>query len=182
MAIGILIFTLFAIFHFVYEGIILPNKRLEYRYKLFALRDQLRVLKSNNEKELNDELFLILDDSISTTIQYLPYFSLSFLRDAEKILNKDDKYIEIVEERKKKFNNCKIEEFHEIKNKLSDYSFDVLAFNSGGWLPIGFPVYLLGKVFHSLAGIFKEMKEFSKNIPFSSEKEFKRLDHSSLVC
>ncbi len=34
-----------AILHFIYEGIILPSIRLNLRYKLFVLRDELRSLR-----------------------------------------------------------------------------------------------------------------------------------------
>lgn len=75
MATALFILFIFAIYHFVYESIIAPNVRLELRFELFKLRDELRNIKLNRELSKEDnEVFSILDETICVAINRLPFF------------------------------------------------------------------------------------------------------------
>lgn len=48
---------------------------LRYRYRLFALRDKLRVMLAKEEDHMDDLTFQLLDASLSSTIQHLDRFN-----------------------------------------------------------------------------------------------------------
>ena len=57
--------------HFIYESIILPSIRLSLRFKLFALRDQLRRMVMQGTA--SDEVFRIQQSSINNAINMLSW-------------------------------------------------------------------------------------------------------------
>jgi len=88
-----------AVVHFIYEGIVLPSIRLSLRYKLFALRDELRWLKIDKSSEVNNESFAYLQSAINNSIKLLPAINVKALFSVNKIFEKNPELLKIAKER-----------------------------------------------------------------------------------
>jgi hypothetical protein len=134
MSVAVIILIIFAIFHFIYEMIILPNVRLGMRYKLFALRDQLINLQIEGKGNIDNDVFLVLENTISTTIGRLPYFSISmFLRTIEQHQSDSD-LKDLIKRRKELIESCPNEAIKEVNKETLKIAHKAFLYNSGGWL------------------------------------------------
>ncbi|MDB0616235.1 hypothetical protein PL372_11915 [Tenacibaculum dicentrarchi] len=109
-----IILIVFGIFHFIYESILMPSFRLELRYKLFELRDELRNIKSEENSKVSDDVFDILEGTVCTVINRLPFFSLSAQMDAFKEYESNKSFQNRVEKRKKFLKVVKTKELNEL--------------------------------------------------------------------
>ncbi|MGH8330614.1 MAG: hypothetical protein ACRER3_22985, partial [Pseudomonas fluorescens] len=66
MTYAVLSFMFLAFVHFVFESILAPSFRLKLRFEIFALRDELRLLKIECESSLHDKHFEYLQSSLNT--------------------------------------------------------------------------------------------------------------------
>ena len=130
----ILIFL--AAFHFVYEAIIVPSARLALRFKLFALRDQLRNLKIVHGDRLDGEVFEYLQGSINNTIRILHRIDIATILRLDRTLNKNTGLRRQVEKRTEvlhtQLENCPIEEARKIHKKNVSIFLQALLINNGG--------------------------------------------------
>lgn len=131
----ITIFILSA-WHFVYDGILLPSFRLELRYKLYALRDRLRMLKCDHDAEISDEVFNNLQESIVSILHILPGITVSLLMDVQKEFRADETLKRRIEARRALLRTCKVKEVHEVKAGIYGITTKALILNTGGWLPL----------------------------------------------
>ncbi|MEW5800263.1 MAG: hypothetical protein AB1728_14790 [Bacteroidota bacterium] len=118
------------ILHFIYEGIILPSLRLKIRFNLFALRDKLRKLKSTYGKDLSDEVFLDLQESINNTIRFLPRISIELIFEATKELKENPKLIQEAEKKIKLIESCGVQEAINIQKESFDLFKLCIGFNT----------------------------------------------------
>lgn len=78
-----------AFLHFVYEAILAPSFRLNLRFKLFAVRDDLRWLRA--EREIPDEIFRSLQNGLNNSIRLLPRTDLATVWRAHRVISRDPK-------------------------------------------------------------------------------------------
>ncbi len=175
MALTFFIFIIISVFHFIYESIFLPNKRLELRYDLFKIRDQLRQIKAQKKLEVSDKVFENLDNSICSTIQHLPYFKLSLLFEAEKRFERDDKMRSKVQKKIKIIEDCNVEEVRLIHERLSTISMRAIVLNAGGWVYIVLPIIAVTYIIEGLGRFRKKLKHISENLVFISNNDFSSL-------
>lgn len=86
-----------ALVHFIYESILAPSWRLRLRFRLFALRDELRALKGECRGLLDDEHFAYLQDSINTMIAMLHRYDVAAVAAAELRYRRDPEFRRCVE-------------------------------------------------------------------------------------
>ena len=139
-----------SLFHFIYNGIILPSIRLGLRYKLFSLRDQLRWLKMRNDKEISPEVFSYVEGSINITIRLLHSISLELFAKAEQEIKKDENFYNRIEKRSQIIQACSIREIEEIERKNTFIFAKALAANSDGLFIYLFPIALFFAFMSSL--------------------------------
>lgn len=166
MATIFFILVLLAIFHLMYESILLPMFRVELRYKLFGLRDELRMLKSEKGDTVNDEVFYLLDDTICAIINRLPYFSISSRYDAYKEYDNNDQFKENVENTKKLISSCKEKDIQEINKNLMKFTSIGFVLNIGGWSYIIIPIVLVILFFAFITSKIQQIKIFIFNIAY----------------
>jgi hypothetical protein len=76
---------------FVYQGIILPGIRMSLRYRVFALRDQLRKLVIEGRIEENDKAFQLLHDRLNFMCISLSRLDLARVIQASSSLDDETK-------------------------------------------------------------------------------------------
>lgn len=119
MAYLIIIITILSVIHLIYESTILPNFRLQMRYKLFALRDRLRMLKINDPNSINDEEFNYLQESANTAILFLRHLSISSIFQYFYEVKKNADLGQRIQSRQKLIKNCANEEYQRIAYEIA---------------------------------------------------------------
>ena len=134
MEYAIVIFTILALLHFWYEGILSPSLRLEIRYRLFELRDEARMLKIRRGNDFQDKHFHYLQDSLNGLIRNLGRIDLAMLTSFIIKLKEDQEFRARMEARSKILDDCKVEEARAIRKKGTNLIERAVSINSAGWL------------------------------------------------
>jgi hypothetical protein len=158
-----------ALFHWIYEGIILPSLRFSFRCELFELRDALRDLKQKYRNEISDEVFRYLQGSINNGLVLLPITDLRIIY-AARAIERDESLISRLEKREAAISNCKVKEIQEIKNKLGIISIKAFVANTAGSFVYIVPVLYLWHFSHRIFGSIKKLvlipeQEIEKAMP-----------------
>jgi len=123
--------------HFVYESILAPSIRLELRFELFKLRDELRSLKINNlssktsEPEFVDGHYAYLQDSINALLCILYRYDLAAIWTITDQINRDEDLRHRVEARARLLDDCELPAVRSIRKRQLDIATKALAVNSG---------------------------------------------------
>jgi hypothetical protein len=142
MAIAIIVLGILSLYHFVYDSIMVPTLRLQYRYNLFALRDDLRRLKIEKDDLIDNDLFESLNNSINSTIIHLPNLNLASLIEARRFFGKNEKIEKELVRRVEMINNCDIPEIKEIRDSLNLNFTKVFLINMGSWVLYLLPIVI----------------------------------------
>ncbi len=130
--------ALLSAWHYVWDGIIAPSLRAEYRFKLFALRDRLRELKY--QERIDVDLFEFLEESINTTIRFLPSFSIASLAESRRMIEHDPELSRRIEERLNRVQQSSNPEIKSILLGIVDIGYRTLTANSGSWYAFLIPL------------------------------------------
>jgi len=139
----ILIFLFLAVFHLVYEAILLPTIRQSLRYRLFALRDQLRRMTFNPQDPLDEEVFESLQESLNSSVKLVPVLNLSTIDTLCRVLRTDEQLRREVNRRDQLIKNCPKEEIRGIRDKRNEVMARVLAANAAALLVYLLPVAIV---------------------------------------
>lgn len=133
MAYLLIVLAAFAILHFTYESIIAPSLRLRLRYRLFALRDQIRNLKIGCGDALADRYFHYLQDSINGMISVLYQFDIAALVHVHRELKTNPDLRKRAEIRANILDDCPIPEARAIRYESCKIAAYAIAVNNGVW-------------------------------------------------
>lgn len=139
----LLVLAVAALAHFVYESILAPSLRLKLRFKLFALQDQLRILKICNDAELDDKHYRYLEKSPHSLIRMLHRIDLATLASSELAYQRDPKFRERVTERSRILDDCAVDQAKQIRAESLRIATKALVVNSGAAFVLFFPITLL---------------------------------------
>ena len=117
--------------HFVWDGILAPSYRADYRFRLFALRDQARELKI--QSTITGLEFRYLEDSLNTAVIVLSSLTITGLISFRRAVQNDPKLKHYVEERMA-FLNSSHDEVRRIAGEASDVVYFACNVNGGAWL------------------------------------------------
>src|SRR6266542_6528845 len=149
-----------AILHFIYEGIILPSIRLNLRYKLFVLRDELRSLRHDKGGDISTEIYNAQEVIINNAISVLPYVDfirIAAAREAGPELKKK------AEERESLINSCNVKEVKDIYSKTMHIVFCAFISNIGSWFIYIVPVAIVVGFFQKIFSLVKDIVSLSEN-------------------
>lgn len=142
--IPILIVALFslALFHWAYESAIAPSVRLGARYRLFALRDELRNFVARESVQLTHPAVQLLEESINSTIEYMREINFGFVFAFNSRFSSDDSFKKRVEHRKTVVESYDASEFQVLRKRYEHLFREITILNCGGWfiylIPIAF--------------------------------------------
>jgi hypothetical protein len=164
-------------YHVIYESVIAPGIRMNLRFKLFSLRDWLRNLKMTHKNDLDDKIFNILDSNISSKINFLSEYNLSFLFKVVKLVNKNPELKLYVKKQTELIDNCKIREIRVINRLTGLYIVEAMLINMGAWILYLSPIIsvsaILWFVFTSFKNfIVKPCKKYLSSISLVSEERY----------
>lgn len=136
--------------HFVYESILAPSFRLELRFELFKLRDEVRLLKINNRltkdngPEFVDGHYGYLQDSINSLICILYRYDLATIWAITDQINRDEDLKQRVEARARLLDDCELPAVLTMRKRQLAIATKALAVNSGPMLLLLLaPVFVL---------------------------------------
>lgn len=127
-----------ALCHFVYESILAPSLRLELRFELFKLRDEIRRLKiadlSSREPEFADGHYGYLQDSINALIGILYRYDLAAIWAITGQINRDEALRRRVEATARLLDDCELPAVRAVRTRQLNIAAKALAVNSGPML------------------------------------------------
>lgn len=133
MAIMLIILFVLASFNFIIEAIILPEIRVNLRFKLFVLRDELRSMKI--EDKINDSECEVLQNNINTALLVLPHTNFSMIRSIKKEVEANPKLKESIEKRSKFISESKNERLKEIQQEINGITVFSIFCNTFALIP-----------------------------------------------
>lgn len=168
----ILLLGALAAFHWIYESILAPSIRLDLRFRLFSLRDELRALKMDLDGDLKDKHFHYLQDSINGLIHMLNRIDIATLHAITRELERNPKLRHQIEVRTKTLDDCNIPEARDIRKRSLRIASRAFLVNTGGlW------IYVL-PVVAAIAGVAAlrlQYKRYIKDFVSVPEPELQRV-------
>ena len=139
---GILMLVLFGlgIFHFIYEGVIAPSLRKLIQYKLFELRDSLRLLRYEGSDSCSKDVFVVLQESLNNSINLTKIATWHLIRKMRDLIAEDQHVRSEVERRRQILKSCQHPTIKHIRDRQFDLLIWAVLINNGGLL---FYVWLL---------------------------------------
>src|SRR5437868_5875971 len=111
MVFVLLTLVVVALFHFVFQGILLPTLRLHRRFVLFSLRDRLRSIR---DETLSQEALRYQQDAINNAMRALANLDVFALEAVKRRLNADQALRNRVAQRIAVIESCESAEFQTI--------------------------------------------------------------------
>lgn len=145
MVILFYILLFMAIWHFFYESILATALRHGLRYDFFKLRDRLRNLKIDNSLSKKDEeIFKILDDSISQMINSMSFISAVNYIMLRKQIDNNTSVISGIEKVRNLIDKADNKELLSVDEGINSLGSRALIINNGGWmLYLAVPLFIL---------------------------------------
>ena len=139
-----------ALWHGIYELLILPTLRRSIRFKFFALRDRLRDFKVEHPQQCSDDTFHLLDGGLSWQMDNLPRLTFPLLHRVAELLKSNHELRSEVARRLTILNACKLPEYVSIRQEAAQLTMRTIGLNSGGWavylLPIAYPWIIIDTI------------------------------------
>ena len=135
----IVLFTL-ALFHWAYESAIAPSFRLGARYKLFALRDELRHFSAQKEIQLDEPAIHVLEGSINLSIEYMSEIDFGLARAFRKRCSLDPSFCKRIEQRSSLIESYRDPEFQALRHRYEYVFGKITMINSGAWFIYIIPI------------------------------------------
>jgi len=123
-----------AFYYYFITQIVAPYLRLRLRFRLFALRDEVRGYWIDRAPGVDERVYEHLEGSLNNAIHLLTRINIEMLRLAYQefqarpdLRNRVSARIEMIEK-------CPNPRFMEIRAEVSEVLFDAYVVNSAGWL------------------------------------------------
>jgi hypothetical protein len=151
-----------ALIHFIYESILAPSWRLSLRYRLFALRDELRALKADCGVRLDDEHFAYLQTSIDTMIAMLHRYDVAAIAASELQYRRDPEFRRRVDVRAKMLEDCTLPQAQSIRRRSVELIARATAVNSGMLCAPLYPFAVMGIGFSTAQKLLRKIAALSR--------------------
>ncbi|HRL97833.1 MAG TPA: hypothetical protein PLE22_00125 [Acidovorax sp.] len=160
----IILLSVIAIVHFVYESIIAPSLRMHLRNKLFELRDEVRAVRVEGVDPDDEKAYWYTHDGINNLLDRLSWMTLHARVTATMAYAQDADLQKLVEERKAMLDQCKNRRIHKIFDKTSLVVEEAFVVNMGAWAIYVVPI---GVFFSSLG----QLKKLVSNLILTPERK-----------
>lgn len=139
-----------ALFHFLFEAIIAPAWRQGIRFRLFRLRDELRLLHRTDSR-VDNRAFEALDSMLSRQIKYQHQISLSLLMGLQRDESDDPESRKEIDADMNAMRGCESGDYRRIHGGAISCFMDVIACNGLVWyiIPLS-PVFAIKSCFGSV--------------------------------
>ncbi len=157
MTTTLFIFFTIGIFHLIYQSLLLPTIRLNLRFKLFSLRDELRLLKHQKGDDLDDKVVYDLQKTINKNINNLAYIDFSTIYKTNKYFEENPKLNSKIEIRKNYLDSSPVSEVKTIYKENVKLFLLTIAANSGGWIIYIIPAIIIALTFNSIKNLVRKL-------------------------
>lgn len=155
MSTFIVVLFFLSLFHFVYDGIILPSVRMNLRNQLFLERDKLReMLIQNGIAKTDTEFFDFLHDGINFYLNRLHILNIVFYYSYYKEIVKNEELRGIIEKRSQLADHSNNKELKKIYNSVNLVLSKAFVFNALTFTLVLFPVALIVLILKTVIRIF----------------------------
>lgn len=158
MSLAFIIFLCCGVWHFVYEGIILPFGRICLRNQLFKIRDRLRQYQiAGHVHAENHKAWVMVHDSTNWMLTRLHQITLSAQSRMFHELQKDENLQKRVLKRMAVIESCtdpSIQQAYQEARKVVGLSF---ALNMGAWAIYVFPIFLFFLMFRQIRRVIQSL-------------------------
>lgn len=144
MKILLLLITIFAIYHFVWESIIAPTERLALRNRFFVIRDQLREHEAGGIHRADMPAYRVVHDSVNAMINRIAYLTAHNMVQMDVAYRHDEEFRARVTERKAVMERCEDAVVKDAFRQASKVVREAVLVNGGGWAIYMLPVVVLG--------------------------------------
>ncbi len=160
--------VILALFHFLYEWAIAPAIRLKLKYRLFALRDQLRRAKLEMGSCFPDRHFCSLQDSLNVVIALVDKFDIGLIARARKLSADDPEFRKRCESRSQIMDDCRLEVAKSIRDQTTKLAMELLLVNCGAWVIYLLPIAVV-------VGGYSELKRCIPSLASISEPDLAKV-------
>jgi hypothetical protein len=166
--VGILILLGLALFHWAYESAIAPSWRLGIRYKLFALRDDLRNFASAKGVQLDHAAIEILEDAVNGVTLHMAEINFGFFYSFQLRYKADESFRNRIERRRQLIEGYQDPDFSAMRRRYAHIFREINVANSGGWM-----IYLIPVVYVAIC--WEWLRRLSIKLSLVPSKEFQTL-------
>ena len=156
----VVLFTL-ALFHWAYESAIAPSFRLGARYKLFALRDELRNFSAQKGIQLDYAAIRLLQESINSSIEYMREINFGLALAFKKRWALDDSFRKRMEQRYSLIESYRDPEFQALRQRYEYIFGEITMVNTGGWFVYIVPIAVIVLFWKTLCKMFIKLSVVS---------------------
>lgn len=132
-----------AVWHFIYQAILLPSIHVKQRNRLFALRDRLRSYHFQESARKHAHAFAVAQDGINNAIDSVELLSVSLQARASHRYATDEAFKKRVRSRVDTIKHSGCAEIKDISHQANDVLRDILVYNAGGWFIYIVPIALI---------------------------------------
>lgn len=157
IAVFIIVTLFISILHFIYDGIILPSIRQNYRNELFALRDELRWIMIEGIDNTDIAAFNLVHDAINSFANRLPLLTMSVQKSFQIDMQNNVRLREIIKKRREIIHNCNNDDIKRIVNDVNLILEKTYISNAGGWFIYIIPIAITAVVFKKIAVISAQL-------------------------
>lgn len=126
------------LWHFIYEGILMPAIRFKLRLELFKIRDTIRRIKIDGGDDIPEAAFSYAERNVNQIVNILKFVDPFVLDEAKRHLANDPQLATRIEQARAEFTQTASEELQEQYRKAIRVGVTASCINSGGWV-----IYLL---------------------------------------
>lgn len=169
-----LVLVAIALLHFLYDGIVAPSIRLRLRFRLFALRDDLRSLRHGRSMDLDDVMFSHLHESLNTAIQIVPLMTIRMMQVSQRAIEADENLRNRIDAQIAQLDACPNQEARRIWVGAVSVVRQSYLVNGGGWalylVPAAVVVASIAAISRGVASLLSvPMSDLSRVFPDMDE-------------
>lgn len=149
-------FTITTLLHYLYDSVVVPTLRLRLRYKLFAIRDEVRWLMIQNQGKPGIKALQELHASVNGSLLWLPAIDFHTMLSLRRALDADSELSRAYAYREELFLNCEIPDVPSLRDRMTDVVFNGFLVNSGAWFIYLVPLFMVVTMCEKFAGLVRK--------------------------
>ena len=172
-------FFVVAVLYYVYFSIVLPTIIMDLKFRLYAIRDQLRSLKIQGG-EVSDHIFHQQQEIINNAINIVSIYDIGFVFFVRQTVNRDTDLKQEIQAKEKILAKArrKNTSLDKINKEVFSILLKALIYNSLPFLIVAFPIYWIVKQLLRLASF--SHRRWIVSSTFLTEDEFEDVVPRSL--
>jgi len=139
LAYALIAVSALALWHFLVRSVFIPDSRILARWRLFGIRDDLRLLyiqSKDSEQPISREAFEMFNQNINGFVRVSAEIDFHFMHDCLRAIRENSELADDIEHRRAILNSCQSEQFQQLRRRYERSTAIALGINSLGDLPV----------------------------------------------